>query len=310
MLCQAASMRSALIIAVLGFTGCRCNGPVFAADDAARVCVTLQTCSPREFAATFGNSLEVCTTTPSPSFPWPGTLETKPLYTTGLDSLLRDVYQCLLDAHGDCAKASACWALDGGPVACTQRSGLDNAVCRGASLTGCTLDGQNVAFDCARSGAVCTQLGAFGSFSFCALATCPAGLACRGSQAELCSGNALMLYDCARAGKKCETEADGGGATCVLGERTCDPRAEPSCEGTVAIGCEGLGFETRTDCALNATHRRCEAGRCVPTGTECFDLQPDCYGSAIQFCQDGFQRRVDCAAAGFVGCDAGRCAAK
>ena len=286
--------------------GCRCGNAVFSADEAARICLTLQTCSPEEFAATFGNSVEACTGTPSQLLPWPGTLEVAPLFTTGMDTPAADIYRCMLEAHGDCAKAGRCWAPDGDAGSCTQRIGLTNGSCRDKTMSSCTLDGQRLEVSCPSA---CESVGSFGLFGVCAVAKCPsrAELKCRGDQAEVCTVNALMLLDCARLGKKCESLTDGGGAICVTGDRTCDPMAGQRCEGTVAIVCEGLGFESRIDCANNATHRRCSEGRCVETGTECFDLKTRCEDTALQFCQDGFLRKLDCVGAGFGGCDGGAC---
>ncbi len=302
-------MRPALVF-LIALSGCRCGtAAVFPGDQAALICITLQTCSPREFQTTFGDSLEACTTTSSPAFPWPGTLETSPPMATGLNEPLRAIYQCLLEAHGDCASAGDCWAVGGNPGRCTNRWGVDQSSCTDQTLSGCTRDGQRFEVNCARTEAVCTS-NAFGvSFNACAIATCPpkSELKCRGTQAELCSGNAVLLWDCARAGKKCEVLPDGGGATCVTGDRTCDPMAGRRCEGTVAIGCEGLGSEVRVDCAASPTHRRCDLGECINTGKTCAGLEPTCDDSSVQFCQDGDVRKVDCAGAGFRGCDAGRC---
>ena len=96
----------------------------------------------------------------------------------------------------------------------------------------------------------------------------------------------------------------------MLGEKKCDPMAWRRCDGTVSVVCEGLGFESRTDCAENPTHRRCKEGECVDTGTQCAALLATCEGSAVQFCQDGFLRKLDCVGAGFGGCDGGVCLAK
>ena len=173
-------MRGSLVL-LLVFSGCRCADPIFAADDAARICMTLQTCSPREFSSTYGNSLEACTTTASPLLPWPGTIERSPVFTTGLDEPFRDLYQCMLEAHGDCAKASACWALDGAPGQCSAPSGIINGSCSDdGQLSGCNLDRQRFGVKCAEYSAVCTDLSFFGSFNVCALAKCPAAPTCRG----------------------------------------------------------------------------------------------------------------------------------
>jgi hypothetical protein len=295
---------------LLASTGCRCSEPTFGPDEAARICLTLQTCSAREFSSTYGNTLEACTTTPSPILPWPGTLERTPVFTSGLEEPFGDLYRCLLEAQGDCRRAAACWALDGDAGTCRGNYGILNGSCRNQTLSGCTLDSQRFEVNCARYSETCTDLNFFGSFNVCAAAKCPAVPTCRGDVAEFCSGSTLLLWDCSRTGRKCEAPLDGGNAGCVLGEKTCDPPSGRRCEGTVAISCEGLGLEARTDCALNPTRRRCEAGECVDTGKECAALPASCEGSAVKFCQDGFLKKLDCASAGFGECDAGRCLQK
>jgi len=53
-----------LLGVVLSSSGCTCTGP-FSPNDAAQICVTLQTCNPREFRSLFGGTLESCTSEPS-----------------------------------------------------------------------------------------------------------------------------------------------------------------------------------------------------------------------------------------------------
>lgn len=299
-------MRQTLVL-LLTLSGCKCAQPSFGGDEAARVCLTLQTCAPREFGATYGNSVEACAGSPSLILAWPGTLESSPRITTGLEQPFKDLYRCLLEARGDCAKANACWAIDGEAGSCTNPGGLTNGRCDGETLSGCTFDRQRFQVNCARYSATCTDLNFFGSVNLCATAKCPETRTCRGEVAEICSGSALLLWDCRREGRKCEAPTDGGNASCVAGDTKCSPAGERHCEGTVAVGCEGLGLEVRTDCAQSPTHRRCEAGDCVDTGSECHALMASCEGDAVKFCQDGFLRKVDCKGAGFGGCDGGQC---
>lgn len=293
-------LRLACAVLLLGLSGCRCSTEDFQPDQATRICLTLQSCSPREFQATFGGSLEFCTTNTSPGVPMPGTIEAAPAVTTGFDQPLRDLYRCLLEAKGDCTRAGACWALSGDAGACGFPSGIASARCGGALLSGCTTDGHTFRVDCARYDAGCAYLG---SYFACALDKCSGPTRCRGSSQEVCLGNALVLVDCARDGQRCE-ERDGG-ARCVS-DVACARGAPGRCEGTVAIACPN-GFESRTDCAANPTRKRCEQGACVETGAECSGLRGSCEGQAVEFCQDGFVRRVDCVSAGFAGCDAGAC---
>ena len=288
-------------------SGCRCGTADFQPDEAARICVTLQTCSPQEFRATFGASLEFCTTNTSPGMPMPGTLEASPPVATGLDQPMRELYSCMLDAGADCNRAGQCWSLGTDGRECPNRSGLAFSSCRDQVLSACTADGHQFRVDCARSQSICTQASFFGSPSVCAFAKCRPSLSCHGTQRELCLGDAIVLLDCARDGRRCE-EVDGGAPRCVA-DGLCGRTDQASCEGSVSVTCGRDGFEVRTDCAVNPTRRRCgaDAGVCVPTGTACANLRVTCEGDSVQFCQDGFVRKVNCVSAGFAGCDAGAC---
>jgi len=297
-------LRFPAVVLALALGGCRCSTGDFSADEAARVCVTLQACSPKEFLASWGGSLEFCTTDVSPLVPTPATLEPSPSIATGMDQPLREIYRCLLDARGDCSRAAGCWTLDGGSGECTSVPGLSSARCGGELLSGCTLDGQRFRVNCADHGAVCTAASFFSSLNVCAVARCGPTMGCRGSQREVCVGDAVLLSDCARAGQRCEFF--DGGSQCVS-DRTCDAGQESHCESSAVVFCEANGLESRTDCALNPTRRRCSAGACVETGTQCVDLRVTCQGSAVSFCADGFARQVDCGGVGFAGCDAGAC---
>lgn len=295
------------VLTLLALGGCRCSTADFSAEEAARVCLTLQACSPKEFGATWGGSLEFCTTNLSPLVPTPGTLEASPAFATGLDQPMREIYRCLLGARGDCTKAAACWTLDGATGECTAPPGLSSSRCGGDLLSGCTLDGQRFRVDCARYDAVCAEASFFSSFNVCAIARCGPVAGCRGSAKELCLGDAVLLEDCARDGQRCALL--DGGPQCVS-DRACASGTESHCEGSVVVLCQPNGFESRTDCARNPTRRRCKGGACVETGTECADLRVTCEGSAVNFCADGFVRQVDCLNVGFAGCDAGACVAK
>lgn len=302
-------MRTAILF-LLTVSGCRCSDASFSPDEAARICMTLQACSPREFSSTYGNSLAACTTNPSLILPWPGTLENKPVFTTGLEEPFRDVYRCMLEAKGECAKAAACWRLDGDAGACTFGSGITRGNCSNNTLSGCTLDSHRFQVNCEDYQATCTDLNLFGSFNICAAQTCPAVPTCRGNQAGFCSGSTVLLWDCSRSGRTCQVSEDGG-VGCRVGEKTCNPSAGRRCDGDVVVACEGIGFEARTDCAKSPTFRRCVEGECVATGSECTLVSaPTCEGSAVKFCQDGYLTKIDCAGAGFGGCDAGACLPK
>ncbi len=296
---------------VLSCSGCTCTGP-FSPTDAAQICVTLETCNPHEFRSLFGGTLEACTSEPSGFVPLPGSFGSSFL-TTGLEGPMHAIYQCLLSAHGDCAKAGQCWALNGPPSSCNP-GGLSDGSCGGNVLSGCTADGQHFEIDCSKYGSTCGKNNAFFfQYSTCGVAACPSdrsALACRGDTAEFCNGQLVGLEACGTAGWKCQENVDSGVPECVGGAscRTSDPG---TCEGTVAIQCSGDGRQSRFDCANQATMKRCEAGSCTLTGNACTrTTQAACDGAFVSFCQDGVVKRFDCSAGGFGACKDGACLPK
>jgi hypothetical protein len=303
-------MRNAVAVAlgVLIAQGCGCSTDL-SPDEAARACVILQACFPGEWGnGTFGGTLSACSTGASLP-PSPGALISSPPVTTGLEKPLADIYRCLLSARGDCTKAGLCWARSGTGGACSPASSIHRATCAGQVLSGCSADGLTVRVDCAAWGETCHEVSlSLERFSSCDVGSCPLATQCRGSFAEICQGQGLWLIDCASAEMSCVVADDGGGAACDT-TRTCDP-APTTCEGTVEVKCT-LGKLRRLDCAKSGTRKRCEAGHCVETGTECSgpNDRPACDGTKLSFCQDGFTRSFDCTALGFADCQGGACVA-
>lgn len=292
-----------------------CARSSFSRDDAARICSTLQLCSPGDFYL-FGGDLPRCTTEKS-FLPRPGSLETSPAIEDGMEEPLRDVFTCLLGARGDCEKAARCWARVGEPSECTPTMGawsssLLSATCEGSVVSGCAATGKRFAIDCAKYGEVCgvryTNFADLG-VGTCGLAACPpagTALGCRGSSLEVCQGELLALADCAALGLRCEAPTDGGSASCV-GGASCDVATDSAkCEGSVLVRCTAEGQRVRVDCALSPRNKQCRAGQCAPTGNECTP-QSECRGAALAYCQDGFIHVFDCVAEGFGACDSGRC---
>lgn len=303
-------MRRLALPALLSILALACPSPngVFTAEEAARICASLQTCSPREFQFNFGNSMQACTTVTSIVAPSPGALEAS--LKVGSEKVWGQIYKCILDAHGDCSRVTACFAPGAPSNSCVPAS-LQRGACNGETLAGCTADGRTFAIDCASQDAVCVGLTLIGApVNICAVARCPATraeLQCRGTFREGCLGDAVVLGDCTRLGGRCEVVTDGGEPQCV-GE-TCSVDFPGRCEGDVAVSCVS-GLVSRSDCATNAPARRCDKGRCVPSGNECADEPEACSGPALTFCQDGFKRELNCIGAGFSGCSAGACVSK
>jgi hypothetical protein len=187
-----------------------------------------------------------------------------------------------------------------------------SATCDGSVLSGCTSIGRTFALDCAGYGEVCGKRHVANlsyDFATCGVAACPpAGtpLRCRGTRAEICQGETLVLADCAQLGLRCEAGKDGGNAACV-GGASCDVASDvATCEGAIAVTCAQEGFRVRIDCAAGPRNKRCRLGQCAPTGEECVD-QVACESAVLAYCQDGFIHRFDCVAEGFGPCAERRC---
>ena len=303
-------MRGLLIAASLavGLTSCSCNQQRLSADDAAKVCVVLQACFPSEWrGGLFGSDLSSCSTGTGTYLPTsPGALIGKQPLTTGLEGPLADIYRCMLNAGGDCAKAGNCWARSGSHERCSPGS-LQSGTCTGQVLSGCTADGYPFGVDCASYGGTChVDSVFFARVGLCDLGPCPTTTTqCRGSEAESCVGPGLILGDCAAAGLACTVEQPGGARCSSPNTCTTEP---PTCDGTVTVRCaSGLPF--RTDCAKNPAHKRCQAGVCVETGSECTVSgdRATCDGTLVKYCRDGFRRELDCVALGFPSCSGGAC---
>jgi hypothetical protein len=307
-------MKNGILAMAMAWTisGCTCTGP-FSPNDAAQICVTLQTCNPHEFRSLFGGTLESCTTEAGGFVPLPGSGNAGGLLTNGLEGPMHAIYSCLLSAHGDCSKAGACWALNGSPASC-KADALSDGTCTGNVLSGCTADGQAFAIDCSKYGSTCGKSNVwFWQYSTCGVGACPpdsSALVCEGDKAEVCNGKLTGLLNCGAVGWKCQENLDSGVPECT-GGAACDPHVQDTCDGTVAIQCSSDGRQSRFDCASQATKKRCESGSCALTGNACTSTtQPTCDGVFLTFCQDGTLKRFDCSAGGFGACKDGECLPK
>lgn len=253
--------------------------------------------------------MESCTTQTSIVVPSPGKLGAPASFVVGSEKVWEQIYKCMLDAHGDCGRVSACLAPGASSRSCDPAADLARASCQDDVVTGCTADGQTVSIACSSHQAVCVGASLIGApINVCGVGRCPATAAelkCRGNAREVCLGDALLLADCAALGLRCEV-SDGGEPQCV--GQTCGADFAAKCEGDVAISCVA-GVVNRLDCATNPAASRCDTGLCVRSGRECNDQADACSGSKLTFCRDGFKREVDCVGAGFRACSAGVCVA-
>jgi len=74
------------------------------------------------------------------------------------------------------------------------------------------------------------------------------------------------------------------------------------CLNNVAVSCE-QGHEHWTDCdQLEAFSSLCQAGECVPAGTQCDHEMNRCAGDSLEACLDGSWQTIDCAQLGLGPC--------
>jgi hypothetical protein len=283
---------------------------VFSSDESGRICATLEACFPAEWNAStpiWGRTVSACTTDTG-YVPEPGTMAANPIVIDGFEPAFTRLYDCILAAASDCTAAAACFSQTGSPGQCAPNS-LSNGKCSGSVLSGCTADGISFATDCAVDGETCGPYPSiFGTYNGC-VTPCPSQPVCEGTKEQVCL-KSLVLVDCAALGEPC---ANGG---CVAPTpHACDPQSYAArCDGTVALGCNSSSRqETRQDCAIWPTRRRCAVNQatnsaaCVATGQECSSETESCDSADIVYCHDGFVARVSCTAIGFSSCSGGRC---
>jgi hypothetical protein len=223
-----------------------------------------------------------------------------PLYPNSAVELAE--YECVLNAHGSCIAADQCFLGGGGATSCdpTKEDPLSAASCDGNVETACFADGIPFRHDCAIGGGICRGFGE---------PCLPAECADAGN--SFCSGTVAVkcpeFADCAPQGATCVGPQPGRPfADCLY--PSCDAGMTTSftCNGTVMEACTPRG-QSHFDCATQREFKRCVAGGCAPTGTECVTLADDCVDGGVQVCLDGFVRNFNCSAMGFPHCvvDAG-----
>jgi hypothetical protein len=300
---------AALLVVVALAQGCSCGTSPFTADQTARICITLEACMPGEWASgDFGGSLSACTTNPQGFFPLPvGIGGTTPL-SLGMEPYMRDIYQCVLGANGDCGATTQCFGSSGEDAGTCLPESLQEGTCSvTGSLSGCSGDAFGYEIDCTLYNGTCgLQSAGATSYYACVDMMCQAGAlpACRGNVAEQCSATVVYgLLDCSQEGATCATDTDAGayckGAACT--------GSEPSCDGNIAVTCLN-GSQLKYDCTKGPTLHRCAQGVCVESNTACAIGAPEtCSGTNVSFCQDGTTTTIDCSKLGFATCANSRC---
>ncbi len=230
------------------------------------------------------------------------------------DSQIRELsllVRCVNAAGPNCDAVRACTHTGTAPPACDPATAIDRC------------DG-NVSVLCRRSTRLefrvdCAALGQSCSLDRLRRPTCGFG-SCSEGQPAFCDRDRLMqcidgvlsFADCARAGMRCvavpTARCAGRGAPCnaeTFGD---------GCSGGVLRGCLG-GFAANIDCAAILPQLTCVQvsgmpPACARTATPVCMADPingsvfpeHCDGSAIVYCLDGLEARLDCMTLGLARC--------
>jgi hypothetical protein len=291
------------------------------------MCISLQACLPNDFDLAWGGNLNDCVNGSAVFYlPTPGNYTAPRIYSNALDGALVDFYRCAKVAGADCEALGRCLSLDGNGGHCDAPAGLDTGACQGSVLSGCSADGFRFYADCGNYSTACGEAHLpFATFQGCIWPPCSAELelVCDGTRARACTPNGARatISDCALVGLEClvKPQTDGTNevnCSSATPSSSCQPDpnspgrylTDGTCAGTVATTCQSDGSLATADCASFGIRKRCDAGKCVSTGTECDDNGPStCEGSQVVLCHDGFVKRVDCTALGFGACTDGLC---
>jgi hypothetical protein len=222
--------------------------------------------------------------------------------------LYERIYDCVNKGSGDCKIIRECAGYQGRPKICDKDTHVAN--CKGDVAVNCDLQNRDQGWewglDCAKGGLKCAvQTGGTGAVAICGGGPCDPKTSqptCRDKKQYKCSGGAIEVLDCPERGMQCrDPQVDG----CEGSGRSC-PLVQPSCKKTVRSECK-QGYLWEVDCATAPGKKTCDQSllACRGTGTECdqdgfFDA---CEGDTLVVCIDGYKRRYDCKAMGFLGCD-------
>lgn len=234
-----------------------------------------------------------------------------PEYSFGGPLMTDAMIDCVIDAHGDCARARACIGLSVEVV-----PGCTDFVrrCDGTTVFGCvdptgtTREPPMILrSDCSARGLTCVET--TGGGADCGTGACTEldlTVTCEGRELTSCFEGVERTGTC-RRGELCDAELQ----TCVGTGPACTVDA---CDGDVFLPCgTGGRVSTPIDCA--ALGQRCVlfsggAAACVPpAGSECeLGAFADCEDGAIRYCApDGRWRTFDCVEHGYAGCSGSRC---
>lgn len=222
----------------------------------------------------------------------------------GLGPIYDGIYACVAAARGSCDAIHACWGSSRSGPSCDTSF---KARCDGNRAVSCdTLAGKTFALDCGGAGLTCRTRNPNTIDADCTTGGCATGTPprCDGNRVLSCKvdGN-LEIDDCGAAGLVCG-QGSGGSADCVGATGADCAGSQRTCEGNVAVTCEG-GKLGRTDCGGLFHRTTCASGKCEPAGGACRDQFNRCQGTSLEYCLDGEWRTLDCAGAGLGPCAGG-----
>lgn len=222
----------------------------------------------------------------------------------GVSRLYDAKYQCVILANGDCDEVARCMGTNRMAGRC---DGTFKARCDGQNSVSCDLlDKRVFVSDCTSASMTCTLSKTQTFDAPCGLGTCLTGYKprCDEGRALKCVDGVITVEDCKAQNMLCgvTTSKTNGcvgnsSSTCVLG------KYKDKCEGNKALLCIE-GKVHKVDCASRIFNKRCKAGECVPTGTECHGNFDRCAGKNLQYCLDGKWLTFDCDKLGFGDCRA------
>lgn len=215
------------------------------------------------------------------------------------------IYQCVVDAEGDCDEVYQCYGTDRYAGGCDTTY---RAYCDGDTAYNCdTLANRVFAFECKLAGLTCSTRDPATFEADCTTGTCSgASRTCEGDVLVSCKtdGN-LETFDCSKDGRRCAKSPLTKQLECTGNQKTtCDIQApyKAKCLGTTAVYCVNNHVH-RWDCSKNPWKKACKDGACVFAGKECTDSDFNrCKGSNLQYCDEGKWVTFDCAKAGLGPC--------
>lgn len=226
----------------------------------------------------------------------------------GQRKLVERLYRCVIDAAGDCAKVRQCVGFKSRP----KNGECDSSYkpkCVGDVAWNCDLrpkGGWEQGLDCSVGGLKCAvKKTGTTTAAICGGGPCEPGKyknKCVNRQLWTCIGGAIEINDCVEQQLQCRDPNSGG---CEGTGRSCRDTS-PRCEQDILVKC-ARSYLTQIDCRKVYGQKKCDNTtiECKGAGGSCksdsfFDT---CNGETLEVCVDGFVKKVNCKALGFLGCE-------